>query len=270
MIVNPIARPGDRGERAARVGGAGEDDPDEEEGQDPLDDRTLRRADAVAERRDAERDRIGDRVRQEPRDRERGHDRAGELGDPVEDRVARREPARDQEPERHGRVEVPARDVPDGGDHDGDREAVREGDGDEVAARGGGDRPDADEDQRERADELGGRALQTVSLHAAQGRTRAGRLLEGAVGEQAPELRVLAEPPDGDERVALLDHVVGLRARDRLRLAEDGDDRDPRPGAEPHSASVLPIDGLVSGTATHSIASSPIAISSSSTIFGRS
>jgi hypothetical protein len=37
-----------------------------------------------------------------------------------------------------------------------------------------------------------------------------------------------------------------------------------------HSASVFPIAGLVSGTGTHSIASSPKAISSSSTIFGRS
>ena len=37
-----------------------------------------------------------------------------------------------------------------------------------------------------------------------------------------------------------------------------------------HSASVFPIAGLSSGTATHSIASSPKAISSSSTIFGRS
>ena len=36
------------------------------------------------------------------------------------------------------------------------------------------------------------------------------------------------------------------------------------------SASVVPIAGLPSGTGTHSIASSPSAISSSSTIFGRS
>ena len=39
---------------------------------------------------------------------------------------------------------------------------------------------------------------------------------------------------------------------------------------KPHSASVLPIAGLPAGTGTHSIASSPSAISSSSTIFGRS
>src|SRR6266508_3661864 len=39
---------------------------------------------------------------------------------------------------------------------------------------------------------------------------------------------------------------------------------------KPHSASVLPIQGLSSGTGIHSIWSSPSAISRSSTIFGRS
>ena len=38
---------------------------------------------------------------------------------------------------------------------------------------------------------------------------------------------------------------------------------------KPHSPSVFPIAGLVSGTGTHSIASSPNTISRSSTIFGR-
>ena len=39
---------------------------------------------------------------------------------------------------------------------------------------------------------------------------------------------------------------------------------------KPHSASVWPTDGLPEGTGTHSIASSPRAISRSSTILGRS
>ena len=68
-----------------------------------------------------------------------------------------------------GRVEVTAGDVPDGGRHHSDREAVGEGDADQgriAGGRGDGDRPCADEDERERAHELGDRAPEVVALHA--------------------------------------------------------------------------------------------------------
>src|SRR3954471_5487589 len=52
---------------------------------------------------------------------------------------------------------------------------------------------------------------------------------ERAFRQQPAELAVLAELPDGDERVPLLDHVVWLGSRYGLRVAEDRDDRDARP-----------------------------------------
>ena len=85
---------------------------------------------------------------------------------------------RHEEPERDGGVEVPARDVPERGDHDPDREAVGERDRDQSEERDlrpgsarrekvqAEDRPGADERQRERADELGDSATERVVLHA--------------------------------------------------------------------------------------------------------
>ena len=58
--------------------------------------------------------------------------------------------------------------------------------------------------------------------------------------------------------------------RDRLRLAQDGDDRDAVLRTKLSLGERLADPGLVSGTATHSIWSSPSAISRSSTILGRS
>src|SRR5918992_3655987 len=62
------------------------------------------------------------------------------------------------------------------------------------------------------------------------------RLRSGSVdrprGEEPAEGRVVARLADGDERVAGLDDVVRLGARDGLRLPQDGDDRDPGARAE--------------------------------------
>src|SRR5918995_4368773 len=57
-------------------------------------------------------------------------------------------------------------------------------------------------------------------------RSAASRLLVAA-REASVERAVLACLADGDERVASLDNVVRLGARDRVGLTQDGDDRDP-------------------------------------------
>ena len=58
----------------------------------------------------------------------------GELHAPVDDCQRRRDAAGDEESERDGRVEMTARNVSDGGDHDGDRNSIGEGDADEGQA----------------------------------------------------------------------------------------------------------------------------------------
>src|SRR6185503_11445268 len=56
--------------------------------------------------------------------------------------------------------------------------------------------------------------------------------LKRPLGEQLAKCGVLPELADRDERVALLDDVGRLGSGHGLRLAQDGDDRDPRPGSE--------------------------------------
>jgi len=56
--------------------------------------------------------------------------------------------------------------------------------------------------------------------------------VERAVGEQPAECRVLTRLSHRYERVAPLDHMVRLRPRHRLGLAQDGDDRDAGPRTE--------------------------------------
>ena len=54
----------------------------------------------------------------------------------------------------------------------------------------------------------------------------------GPSARRRAHLAELAGLPDHDERVAVEDHVVGLRAGDRLRLAQDRDHGHARPLAE--------------------------------------
>jgi hypothetical protein len=96
--------------------------------------------------------------------KQRGDDRAGELEEPEGGGEARLHPARDEEAERHGWVEMPARDAPESGHHHADREAVCEPDRGEVGALRRDDRAGADEDQRERPDELRSTALEEIGL----------------------------------------------------------------------------------------------------------
>src|SRR4029078_10010933 len=94
----------DRLERPARIGGAREDDPDEEEGQDALDHDALPDADAARKAWRAEVRRGPQAVGEEPAQQQRGGRRAEELDAPVDERERRRQPARDEEAERDSRV----------------------------------------------------------------------------------------------------------------------------------------------------------------------
>ena len=122
------------------------------------------------------------RVGIEPAQQARGGGGAGELHAPVDERERRRDPAGNEEPERHRRVEVTAGDVPDCRDHHGNREPVRQSDSDEgkpavdVDGRRAGqcrserfghreDRPGSSEDEREGADELGKATPKRVVVH---------------------------------------------------------------------------------------------------------
>ena len=95
---------------------------------------------------------------------QRAEDRSGELGGDVDAREHGRDPPGDEEPERHGGVEVAARDVPDRRDHDRDHEPVRERDADQAVGAADEDRAHAHEDQCEGAYELGDSAPEGVVL----------------------------------------------------------------------------------------------------------
>lgn len=69
-----------------------------------------------------------------------------ELSDPVHDREARGDLPTDEGPQGHRGVEVAARDVGHRGHHDPDRQAVGEGDREEVGPARHDDRARADED----------------------------------------------------------------------------------------------------------------------------
>ena len=110
-IVKPIAEPGDLLERAARVDGGREDDPDEEERQhasittpapEPMPESSA----------GAPRLPRSPPVREDPLEQQRREHRPAELDDPVDDGEHRRDAPRDDEAERDGRVEVAARDGP--------------------------------------------------------------------------------------------------------------------------------------------------------------
>ena len=173
VSVRPMAsgaRPG-----SPRVGGA-VDDEHEEEGQDDLGDDHGRQRVAAGRVRSVT---VGAEpsLRLKPlvplamayRTAARG-DRAQELGDDVGDQVADREPFAGPQADRDRRVQVRARDRAEGVGHGQHGEAEGEGDADEAdaevaqagsAAELGGQHGGADaaEDQPEGADELGGRAF---------------------------------------------------------------------------------------------------------------
>ena len=89
---------------------------------------------------------------------------AEELCKPVGSRERGVDPPCCKERERDRRVEVAARDVAEVRDHDPDGETVRERNGDDVLAAVDA-RSTSDEDERERADELGNATAQDVMLH---------------------------------------------------------------------------------------------------------
>jgi hypothetical protein len=130
----------DRPERATRISGGREDQPDQEERQEELDHGTLPRSDPAAEQRRAELRRVDGAVRQHPRQKQGGQGAGEELRSPVDRGQHRLDSSGDEEAERDRRVEVAAGDMADGRGHHGDHEPVRERDCGEVAATGGRDR----------------------------------------------------------------------------------------------------------------------------------
>ena len=82
--------------------------------------------------------------------------------DPVDKRHPGLDPPRHEEPERDGRVEVAARDVPERRDHDREDQTVGERDAEEVVAKD--DRAGADERKCPRAERLRDPAPNNVPL----------------------------------------------------------------------------------------------------------
>ena len=113
-------------------------------------------------------------VREHPVEHERRDHGSTELDHPVEQRERDADAPCDQETQRDRGIEVRAGRECERGDEDRDDEAVRECDvGERPCVR---HRTAADEDERERADELGRAAAQIVALqHARNARRRAGR-----------------------------------------------------------------------------------------------
>ena len=193
-MVKPIASPPICLAVPRSVDRRGEDDPDQEERDHGLDDDALAGGDSRSECGDAE---LGPVLRssgQDPRDEQHGERRGAELHDPVPDREHGRDPACDEEAERDGRVEEPARDESDGDDHDPDRETVREREvGRRSRVRGASA---GNEEQRERADEFGGTTADVVACqHGATLYRRAGRHCQ-----EATHVSESTRPPWSAER----------------------------------------------------------------------
>jgi hypothetical protein len=123
--------------------------------------------DLLVERRRAEPARVGDLVRVDPPEADGSERRPDELREPVDERKPGLDAPRNEEAERDRRIEVTARDVADGRDHDGDGEAVGKRHADEVGSRHDG--AGAGEDESERADQLGDGAAGGVGLHCGGG-----------------------------------------------------------------------------------------------------
>jgi hypothetical protein len=138
---------------------------------DRLDHEALCTRYALEERR-AEVEPVAKVGRIEPPKQQRAGNGAAELRHPVDEREGRRHPARDQECERDGWVEVRARDVADRVREHGNHEAVGERGWQQRRLVGrpgrGHDCAGADEDEREGPDELGGRAAEDVAFHCAR------------------------------------------------------------------------------------------------------
>ena len=95
----------------------------------------------------------------------RGSGGAGDLRDPIQNGIDRVHAFGNPEADGDGGIEVSAGNVAEGGNHDGDGEAVREGDAEKtesacaVQVLIGADRAGAEENQREGSDEFGDQFL---------------------------------------------------------------------------------------------------------------
>src|SRR5205085_1442389 len=192
-------------------------DPHEEERHNGLEPECLPRADAVAGCGYAEVDRgFGERRRDQPADGARCSGGAGELCAPIGGRDRGLDTPRDEEAEGDRRIEVTAGDVAERGDHHADREPVRDRDPDQRRVADGlrGDgRAGADEDERERTDELGDGAAQDVARslrHAAQPATAAGRIVRAHVRAHGGAVETVPRERAGERR------EVNARVAERL------------------------------------------------------
>ena len=143
---------GDLLEGPLGVDGRREDDEHEEERRDCLDRHRFPGGDRRVDRWCPEVAGLLDRGREDPLQQQRRKRGRAELHDPVEDCGDRGHAPGDQETQRHRRVEMAARHAGKSRDEDRDHQAERERGGDEVVVE---PRRAADEDQRERPDELG-------------------------------------------------------------------------------------------------------------------
>jgi len=224
----PDRQAGDRFERAAGIGGARKHDPHEEERHNGLEPECLPRADAVAGCGYAEVDRgFGERRRDQPADGARCSGGAGELCAPIGGRDRGLDTPRDEEAEGDRRIEVTAGDVAERGDHHADREPVRDRDPDQRRVADGlrGDgRAGADEDERERTDELGDGAAQDVARslrHAAQPATAAGRIVRAHVRAHGGAVETVPRERAGERR-RLIDRHRRRMGRARARRLRRG------------------------------------------------
>src|SRR5262249_40885599 len=94
-----------------------------------------------------------------------GYDGSGQLSDPVEKDVHGADTLGDPKTDGDRGIEVAAGDMAERGDHDGDGEAVSDGDAEQSERTGavqeliGTDGPSAKENQSKRSDEFGGELL---------------------------------------------------------------------------------------------------------------
>ena len=165
-IVRPMAKPAIDREGATRVGRGREDDPDEEEGQDRLEDEAGRSAEIWALSAGAPSFAASLTLSGiDPLEEQRRGDRAAELGGPVAERRAAASMRRvRRKPSVTAGLKCAAGDVSEGRDHDREDETVGDRDAEQVATARH-DRAGADEDEREGADELCDRPAEVFAFH---------------------------------------------------------------------------------------------------------
>ena len=164
--ANPKTR--NRFEGASFINGRGEDDEHQEESGNRLKRHSSPTGKIARKLRDAESDGVpgflGDDYFQE----KRGSGRAGELRGPIQDGIDGGYTLRNPEADGDGGIEMAARNVAKGGNHDGDGETVRESNAEKAEAAGavqvliGADRAGAEENQGEGSDEFRDQLLRRV------------------------------------------------------------------------------------------------------------